>query len=348
MKVTAKKLKSLSIIFVALSVFALAACGGNSNNGSNGDGAEITLDFSHFYPPSHFMDDVVTEFVEKVEEETDGRIKISSYSGASLAEPDEHFDAAATGSVDIALSVHGYTPGEFPLSPVVELPFMSKTSMEGSTKLWQLYNEFDEFKDEYAGTVPLWLYTADPGHLHTVSKPVKSLEDLKGMRIRSPSPEASEWLEALGATPVSMPMNETYEALERGVVDGTIGSWEAVVAWGLDEVINYSTVGNFYNTTKYVVMNEDVWNSLSEEDQEIIREISEEMVTRSAEMFDEWTQIGIESADEKGVEVYELSEAELEEWKEYIMPTVENWIKKVEEKGLPGQEVYDRAIELSE
>ena len=144
MKVTAKKLKSLSIIFVALSVFTLAACGGNSNNESNGDGAEITLDFSHFYPPSHFMDDVVTEFVEKVEEETDGRIKITSYSGASLAEPDEHFDAAATGSVDIALSVHGYTPGEFPLSPVVELPFMSKTSMEGSTKLWQLYNEFDE------------------------------------------------------------------------------------------------------------------------------------------------------------------------------------------------------------
>jgi len=192
------------------------------------------------------------------------------------------------------------------------------------------------------------LYTADPGHLHTVSKPVKSLQDLKGMRIRSPSPEASEWLESLGATPVSMPMNETYEALERGVVDGTIGSWEAVVAWGLDEVIHYSTVGNFYNTTKYVVMNEDVWNRLSEEDQQIIRDISEEMVTRSAEMFDEWTQIGIESAAEKGVEVYELSEEELNEWKEYIMPTVENWIKNVEEKGLPGQEAYDRAIELSE
>jgi len=101
------------------------------------------------------MDDVVTEFVEKVEKGTDGRIKITSYSGASLAEPVEHFDAAATGSVDIALSVHGYTPGEFPLSSVVELPFMSKTSLEGSTKLWQLYNEFDEFKVEYVGTVPL-------------------------------------------------------------------------------------------------------------------------------------------------------------------------------------------------
>src|SRR5690625_2229766 len=99
-----------------------------------------------------------------------------------------------------------------------------------------------------------------------------------------------------------MPMNETYEALERGVVDGTIGSWEAVVAWGLDEVINYSTVGNFYNTTKYVVMNEDVWNSRSEGDLEILRDISEEMVTRSAEMFAEWTQSGIESAGEKGVE----------------------------------------------
>src|SRR5699024_11963352 len=102
-----------------------------------------------------------------------------------------------------------------------------------------------------------------------------------------------------------------------------------------------STVGNFYNTTKYVVMNEDVWNSLSEEDQQIIRDISEDMVTRSAEMFDEWTEIGIESAAEKNVEVYELGEAELDEWKEYIMPTVENWIQNVEDQGLPGQEVYD-------
>src|SRR5690625_1077558 len=243
-----------------MGLLLLAACGGggdkaaDSDNEANTDeatgegsgGESYEWDFSHFFPPTHFMEDVVQEFAADLEEATDGRIKITSYPGASLAAPDEQFDAAATGSVDFGLSVHGYTPNQFPLSSVMELPFMTESSKQGSSILWQLFNEFDEFGEEYAGTVPLWLYTTDPAQLYTVDKPVKSIEDLKGMRIRSPSPETSEWLEALGATPVSMPMNENFEALERGVVDGTIAPWEAVKTWGSDEVIECATVGNFH------------------------------------------------------------------------------------------------------
>src|SRR5699024_6343804 len=153
-----------------------------------------------------------------------------------------------------------------------ELPFMSTTAVEGSENLWELYNEFDEFDKEYAGTVPLWLYTTDPGQLFTVDKKITSIEDLEGMKIRSPSAETSEWLEALGATPVCMPMNENFEALVSGVVDGTIAPWEAVKTWGLDEVIKYATVGNFYSTTMFVVMNEGVFNDLSDKDQQTIKD----------------------------------------------------------------------------
>ena len=359
------KFKNVKLLFSFLALMGLlllAACGGggdkaaDSDNEANTDeatgegsgGESYEWDFSHFFPPTHFMEDVVQEFAADLEEATDGRIKITSYPGASLAAPDEHFDAAATGSVDIALSVHGYTPGQFPLSSVMELPFMSTASVEGSSNLWELYNEFDEYGDEYAGTVPLWLYTTDPAQLYTVSKPVKSIEDLKGMRIRSPSPETSEWLEALGATPVSMPMNENFEALERGVVDGTIAPWEAVKTWGLDEVIKYATVGNFYSTTMFVVMNEGVWNDLSEADQTTIRDLTgDAMVKKTGEIFDQFGAEAVEQVKEKGIEIYELSDAELEEWSKFINPTIESWINKVEDKGLPGQEVYDRAVELS-
>lgn len=353
-----KNMKLFFPLFVVIGMLFLAACGGSdnatdsnddaNNDGSNASGEEVELDFTHFFPPTHFMEEEIQEFSTDLEGATDGRIKITSYPGASLAAPDEHFDAAATGSVDFALSVHGYTPNQFPLTSVMELPFMSTSAVEGSKNLWELYNEFDEFDDEYAGTVPLWLYTTDPGQLYTVGKQVKSIEDLKGMRIRSPSAETSEWLEALGATPVSMPMNENFEALERGVVDGTIAPWEAVKTWGLDEVIDYATVGNFYSTTMFVVMNEDIWNELSEEDQTTIKDLSgEKMAERTGEVFDQFGLDAVDQAKEKGVEVYELSDDELAEWSEYINPTIENWIESVEEKGLPGQEVYDRAVELT-
>lgn len=346
----------IAISAIVVGMLCLVGCGGGEEDtgveeetsASGGEAttevAEVELDFSHFFPPTHFMEDVIQEFSAELNEATDGRIQITSYPGASLAAPDEHFDAAATGSVDIALSVHGYTPNQFPLTSVMELPFMSTSATEGSQALWDLYKSFDEFDEEYAGTVPLWLYTTDPGQLYTVDKPVKSIEDLKGMRIRSPSPETSEWLEALGATPVSMPMNENFEALERGVVDGTIAPWEAVKTWGLNEVINYVTVGNFYSTTMFVVMNEDTWNSFSEEDQQIIQELAgENMVKKTGEAFD---QIGAEAAEEareKGIEFYELSEEELDEWREYIDPTINHWIENVEGRGLPAQELFDQA-----
>ncbi|WP_255247534.1 TRAP transporter substrate-binding protein [Paucisalibacillus globulus] len=343
-----KKGKLFLVLMVGFCIMLLlAACGGGDDAASS-DEKVHELDFSHFFPPTHFMEEEVKAFAADLEEKTDGRIKITSYPGAALAAPNEHFDAAATGSVDFALSVHGYTPGEFPLTSVMELPFMAKTAVSGSENLWKLLNEFDEFDAEYEGTVPLWLYTTDPGQLFTVDKPVKSIEDLKGLKIRSPSPETSEWLEALGATPVSMPMNENFEALERGVVDGTIAPWEAVKTWGLDEVINYATVGNFYSTTMFVVMNEDAFNSLSEEDQTTIMELAgENMAKKTGEAFDKVGAEAIEQAKEKGVEIYELSASELAEWSEFINPTVENWINNVEGKGLPGQDVYDRAVELS-
>ncbi|MBC5638044.1 TRAP transporter substrate-binding protein [Ornithinibacillus sp. BX22] len=334
----------LFMLVVGFGIVMLAACG----SGASSDSHAHELDFSHFFPPTHFMEEEIQSFAAELEEKTDGRIKITSYPGAALAAPDEHFDAAATGSVDFALSVHGYTPGEFPLTSVMELPFMAKTAMSGSENLWKLMNEFDEFDAEYAGTVPLWLYTTDPGQLFTVDKPVKRIEDLKGMKIRSPSPETSEWLEALGATPVSMPMNENFEALERGVVDGTIAPWEAVKTWGLDEVINYATVGNFYSTTMFVVMNEDVFNRLNQGDQDMLLELAgERMAKKTGEVFDQYGRDAVEQAKVKGVEIYELSSTELAEWNEFINPTIESWINQVEGKGLPGQAVYDRAVELS-
>src|SRR5699024_4067219 len=128
--------KKWYLLFVAMvSMLVLAACGGsNSDANSSGDagGGNYEWDFSHFFPPSHFMEDVVQDLAADLEEQSDVRIQITSYPGASLAAPDEHFYAAETRSVDIALSVNGYTPNQFSLTSVMELPFMSTSSVEGT------------------------------------------------------------------------------------------------------------------------------------------------------------------------------------------------------------------------
>ncbi|HEX6593973.1 MAG TPA: TRAP transporter substrate-binding protein [Bacillota bacterium] len=342
-------LMMIFLVTIFLSSIVLPGCQSSERTGAKDSEGNRALDFSHFFPPSHEQEAFVQQFIDDVEKVTDGEVKITSYSGSSLAAPDEQFAAASTGAVDFSLSVHSYNPNEFPLTSVMELPFMSDRAEKGSEILWTMYEEFSEFADEYEGTKPLWLFTSDPGQIYTVGKPIKSIEDLEGMRIRSPSAETNEWLENLGATPVSMPMNENYEALERGVVDGTIAPWEAVKAWNLDEVIDYATIGDFYMTTFYVVMNEDVWKSLSNADQEAIEElVGERMSVAAGKVFDRVGEEAVKQAKEKGIEIYELSEQELEKWKSYIDPTIEQWIDRMEDQGLPGQEVYDRAIELNE
>lgn len=345
-----RKKLALPFIMILLLSMVLAACGGDDGESDSGSssGKSVELDFSHFFPPSHEQETIIVkDFIAEVEEATDGQVKITSYPGSTLAAPDGQFDAASTGAVDIAMSVNSYNPNQFPLTSVMELPFISPKAEEGSKVLWQLFEEFPEFEDEYAGTVPLWIFTSDPGQIFTVGKPVKSVEDLKGMRIRSPSAETNEWLTALGATPVSMSMNETYEALEKGVVDGTIAPWEAIEGYSLVDVIDYATVGNFYMTTFYITMNEDTWDSLGEENQEVIEGlVGERMALKAGANFDDVGQRAIDKSKEKGVEIYEIPEDELEEWNEKINPTVEKWIQKLEDKGLPGQEIYDRAVEL--
>ena len=343
--------KKLGIVLTLITALLLAACSGNGGNHSknSGDakGATVELDLSNVWSPGHHVEEYIQSFIEQVDKATDGEVMITSYPGSTLAASDDQVDAVMTGAVDLAVSVHSYTPNEFPLSSVMELPQMAENAHEGSSILYDLMEEFDEFDEEYDGMVPLWVFTSDPGQIFTTDKPVKSVEDLKGMKIRSPSAMTNKWLEALGATPVSMPMDESFEALERGVVDGTIAPWEAVDAWSLGEVVNYATVGNFYLTTFYAVMNEDVWNDLGEETQEQLQTIlDKELSLKAGDSYDTVGNAAQEAAEENGMEIYELDEKELEEWATYINPTIEDWIEDMNDRGLPGQEIYDRAKAL--
>lgn len=334
------------------SILVISACSNDTDTSleTSGTESEETQEFvfSHFFPSNSPMEtEIVQAFISKTEEVTNGEVRITSYPGNQLADPDGHFEAAATGVADMGYGVHSYLPGQFPLTSVLELPFLSETSSEGSQIMWDLYEEFPELQDEYEDVIPLWLSTSEPAQIYTVGQQVKSVEDLEGLRIRSPSPEVNAWLEELGATPISMPMSDVYEALERGVVDGTVGPTHTLLDYSLKDVVDYATVGNFYLTTFYGAMNQESWDSISEENQNAIDDIKgENMAQVIGESHDNQAEKAEIAAKEDGVEFYELNEDEINEWKEHMQPAIDEWIEDKENAGLPGQKIYNRAVEL--
>ncbi|TMW72314.1 TRAP transporter substrate-binding protein [Alteribacter natronophilus] len=335
----------------AIGGILLAGCNGEtSGEAGGGEGGTHELTISHFLPSHHLVhDEILADFTAELEEQTDGRITSEIYSAGALGEPGSQYDMAVTGTADLAISVHGFTPGRFPLVSIVELPFLTESAENGSQIIQKLYEEFDEFQDEHEDTTPLWLFTAEPAQFISAEHRIETPEDLNGLRVRSPSPLATDIIEALGGTPVSMPMGEVYESLQRGVVDAAMVPFSAVYDYNFYDVIDYITVGHFSMTPFFSTMNTTTYESLSDSDQELIDSISGgEMAAKSGEVFDRTGDIAIDSSEEAGITFIHLDEEGMAPWEEALDPIVEQWIASMEEQGYPGREIYERALELGE
>lgn len=355
-----KHLKKICYMLLLLVLLVMiSACGSSSNSGQteqekneNTDTAnekQHDLIISHHLPGNHIIHTDVLEYLANtLNEKSNGRIRSDIYPGAALGAPGSQYDMAATGELDIALSVHGFTPGRFPLVSVVELPFFSDSAEKVSEILQTLYEEFPEIQEEHSDVIPLWIFSAEPAQILSVNKPIEKVEDMQGLRVRTPSPMGNEIIEALGATPVSIPMGEVYDALHRGVVDAAMAPFSAFNDFNLMEVAQYITVGNFSATPFYSVMNIDSFNSMSAADQELIKSLSGmEMAKLSGERFDFSGNRAIEVGKERGVTFIELSGEDLAPWREVLQPIYDKWIQDREAEGLPGQAIYDRALELA-
>ncbi|HWL23278.1 MAG TPA: TRAP transporter substrate-binding protein [Ureibacillus sp.] len=334
------------VMVIAIATLILAACGGGSSSGSSNE--KVTLSFSHFWPSHHI---VQTNVIEKMGEElsaaTNGNLTIEIFPAGQLGNPDEQYNLAANGTADIALSVHGYTAGKFPLSSVSDLPFMAESSEEGSEIIQQLYEEFDDLQAEHKDTTPLWLFTGEPNQILSAKKEIKTIEDLKGMKVRSPSPMMSQMLEAVGAVPVSMPVNDIYESLNKGVIDAAMAGLSTINDMKLYEVVDYVTLTNVSTSSMFVVMNTDVYEKLSDENKKALLAFAENGPKLTGQAMDEASQQGIDKANEEGITIYEPDANEIQRWREATKPVVDSWIADMKSKGLDGQAIYDRAVELS-
>jgi len=310
------------------------------------------LRLAHYLPTTHNMAaNVIPEWAKRIEDASDNRIKITIYPAGQLLGVTDIFDGVKGGVADLGWSMPGATPGRFPGMSVMELPFVFQRAEPASQILMELYED-GYMDDEFDGVEVLYLHTHHPGIISSKKK-IENLDDLKGQRIRFPSPAVRSLLDAFGAEPIGVPAPETYESLDRGVLDGVAFPYDAMQGLRLGELMQYHVDFPMYVLTFYMIMNEDKFNSLPEDLQQVIRDHSgmdeAMMVGRS---WDESEDSSRAFVLDLGNEIIQLSPEEEGRWTERAQGVIQAGIAESAQAGVKAQEMYDyarqRAIELAQ
>lgn len=306
----------------------------------------IELKLSHGLSTMHNLHvNVFVPFAKELEQRTKGRAKITIYPSESLGKIKDQYDLVLQGVTDMAWFVPAYTTGRFPLTSVMELPMHVPSAKVGSRVIWELYDKY--LKADYPGIKIITLCTDGPGQLHMVKKPVRTLEDIKGLRIRSSGVEQTALLRELGASPLTIPIADVYDALQKGMADGAVFDFSAIVDFKLHELMRYHTIANMYVLPFGMVMNQKVWDGLPADIQKAITEISGAHMSEVAgASFDKYDSLGREAAKRVKAEIITLSPQEQKRWDDRASPIIEKWIASVEAKGAPGKKIYEETRSL--
>lgn len=300
--------------------------------------AEITLNYSIFFPPAHEQCKTAVKWANEIEKKTGGRVKINIYPGGTLVSADETYNGVLKGITDIGMSCFAYTLGRFRIMEAVDLP-LGYPNGRVATHVADRY--YREMKPKVLEEVKvLYIHAHGPGLLHT-QKPVATLDALRGMKIRSTG-LSSKVVKYLGGVPVAMPQGATYEALQKGVVEGTFTPIETLKGWKQAEVIKFTTdckdIG--YTTTMFVVMNKKKWDSLPADIQKIFTEVSDEWVDTHGMVWDRVDMEGKAYSLHKKNKIITLSPEENTKWVTAVQPIIKEYIRNTNAKGLPG----DKAV----
>lgn len=280
---------------------------------------------------------------EKINKEAGGKMKVEVYTNMQLGgKPADLPQQLDDGVVDAILIVPGFSPGRYPGLEGTELPFtnvglstgQSQAVFEWATK-WLMTNELK-------GSKIIASHTTDASIIHSRGKPMKTLEDFKGMKFRVPGRFVGEAAKALGATPVGIPLPGVYEALERGQVDGMFINWAIVPPYRLHEVTKYHLETPIYQSPIMTFMRQASYDKLPPDMKKVIDANSGIGYTKKiGEIWDELTVPAKKTITDRGNTLYRLDEAERQRWMKAVQPVYKVWIAEMDKRGLPGQKMFD-------
>ncbi len=310
---------------------------------------DVTLRISHYLPPGHgFQTDFLGPWAEDLKARSGGRIAYEIFPGPSaFGDAARQADQVRAGVVDVALGLAGIPRGRFPATSVIELPFLVEHADSGSKALWALHKE-GALGGEYDDFHVLALYVHNGGLFHTRAKPVESLADLRGLRMRSPGPAASAMLESLGASPVGMPPAQIYENLQKGVLDGLVTTWDLVGAIKLNELLCCHTDARAYTAAFYVVMNKQTYERMPDDLKAMIDETTgEALVAKFGDWWARWDASGRADAEARGNAIVPVDQATRAAWLAELEPMIDAYLAELEAGGAPqARALYARAQAL--
>jgi TRAP-type C4-dicarboxylate transport system substrate-binding protein len=314
--------------------------------------ADFTLKLHHLLgPKAPAQTQMLEPWAKRVEERTNGRVKIDIYPAMSLGgKPPQLIRQVRDGVVDLIWTVNGYTPGLFPRTEVFELPFIhTNDPVATNLAMREMFNEY--LAQEYKGMKVMFLHVHQGQAIHMVDKVVRKPSDLSGMKMRIPTRTGAWVIEALGASPVAMPVPDLPQALSKKVVDGAFIPWEIIPALKLQDMTRYQIEGTnktrFGTTTFQVSMNEGTWNKLPADIQQVFMDVSNDAWWK--EVGEVWARTddgGIEIAKKAGNEHITLGATETDAFRKALEPVVDRWIQEVDGAGIDGKAMVAKAREL--
>ncbi len=322
---------ALSVLCALCIVFTFAV------PSSFGQTKTVKLTYSHFWPVGHPVTESLAEWGKEIEKRTNGAVRTVMFPGSTLTPADKSYDGVVRGISTMCSTALSYTRGRFPLMEVTDLPLGYKTALSAARLSNAIYKKFRP--RELDDVEVMFFHATGPTIFHT-KKPLRNLEDMKGMKIRTTGLGA-KIVTALGGTPVAMPMGDTYDALSKGVVDGSTAPIASLEGFKWGEVVKYTTenFGTANTTVFMVVMNKKVWNSLTPDVQKIIERVNDEWVDRIGKVWDKYDLLGRNFTLKLGNKIIPLSKQEDERWVKKVAGTFDDYVRDMKAKKLPGEEV---------
>ena len=313
---------------------------------------EVTLKFHHIWNPQAMASvNVIGPWCDKVAAESSGRIKCQIFPAMSMGgTPPQLVDQVKDGVADLVITLPGYTAGRFPSTEAFELPFMCNSAEAGAHATWDYINKYS--LKEFPGTKLLATWVHDEGYVHTRDKPVKTLADFKGLKMRAPTRQTNKLLASLGASPVGMPLPAIPDAVSKGTIDGFLLPWEVMPSLKMHEMVKFHSETDpsrpaLYSAVFVFAMNQAKYDALPADLKKVIDANSGGNYSQQiGKIWDNSQAAGRKAAKDRGNTFYTIPASELDQWVAASAPLYTDWIADMDKRGMNGKQMLQDAKDL--
>jgi TRAP-type transport system periplasmic protein len=310
---------------------------------------KFEMKLAYYVGDQHAMSKWLIKWSDQLATDSGGRITVKRFPGAQMGPVQQHYDFARTGQADVSWFLHGATPGRFPLTELIQLPYLVGSAEIGIKVLNDSELRAKYLDAEHKGMKVLLLFTHQPGNVNTTKKAIRTVDDMKGLRLRFASPTIRDFVAGLGGTPVGVQPTEQVEQMQKGTIDGVfIDYGGAGIAFKMAGVVRYVTEMYSYVSSFGLGMNEDFWKKLPPDLQELVTKSVTGVEKEVGEAWDGLDAIGKKLLVEGGAEPVKLSPEQNAQFRKIGAQVAEARIKELEAKGMPAGPIYATMKALAE